>query len=139
MRWRNGDQTLSKAVYTLTKERKRRICDWICCLGFSVRYASNLARCVDMMELRMHGMKSYDCHIFIQKLIPITFCGMLPVHVWSSLMEMSLLFSVLCSTMLDVTKLHELKGSVAAILCNLENISSSFVQLNGTPHCSPTI
>ncbi|KAK4383365.1 hypothetical protein Sango_2782700 [Sesamum angolense] len=49
-------------------------------------------------ELRMNGMKSHDCHIFMQKLIPIAFCEMLPKH------------------------LYGLENSVAIILCNLEKI-----------------
>ncbi|KAL0307894.1 UNVERIFIED_CONTAM: hypothetical protein Sangu_3005100 [Sesamum angustifolium] len=54
-----------KAVYTLTKEQKRRIYEWICGLKFPDGYASNIACCIDMMELRMHGIKSHDCHVFM--------------------------------------------------------------------------
>ncbi|KAL0355773.1 UNVERIFIED_CONTAM: hypothetical protein Sradi_4024200 [Sesamum radiatum] len=78
---------MSKVVYTLTKEQKRRICEWIRHLKFSDGYTSNLSRCVDMKEWRMHDMKSHDCHIFIQKLIPIAFHEMLPEHVWDALTE----------------------------------------------------
>ncbi|KAL0369787.1 UNVERIFIED_CONTAM: hypothetical protein Sangu_0296800 [Sesamum angustifolium] len=67
-----------KAVYTLTKKQKRRICEWISYLKFSNGYASNLAGCVDMKELRMHGTKSHDCLVFMQKFIPIAFHKVLP-------------------------------------------------------------
>ncbi|KAL0455722.1 UNVERIFIED_CONTAM: hypothetical protein Slati_0911400 [Sesamum latifolium] len=40
-----------------------------------------------MTKLRMHGIKSYDCHVFMQKLIPIAFQEMVPEHVWSALTE----------------------------------------------------
>ncbi|KAL0401501.1 UNVERIFIED_CONTAM: hypothetical protein Slati_4180000 [Sesamum latifolium] len=78
---------MPKTVYTLTREQKRRICAWISRLKFSDGYTSNLARCVDMMELRLHGMKSHDCHVFMQKLIPIAFREILPESVWSALTE----------------------------------------------------
>ncbi|KAL0358103.1 UNVERIFIED_CONTAM: hypothetical protein Scaly_1496000 [Sesamum calycinum] len=81
---------MPKAVYTLGKEQKRRICEWIRSLKFPDGYASNLARWVDMTELRMHGMKSHDCHVFTQKLIPIAFREILFEHVWSALTEVSL-------------------------------------------------
>ncbi|KAK4402998.1 hypothetical protein Sango_1040500 [Sesamum angolense] len=55
---------MPKAVYTLGKEQKRRVCEWIRGLKFPDGYASNLARWVDMTKLRMHGMKSHDCHVF---------------------------------------------------------------------------
>ncbi|KAL0393030.1 UNVERIFIED_CONTAM: hypothetical protein Sradi_2525800 [Sesamum radiatum] len=69
---------MPKTVYALTKEQKRRICEWITHLKFSDGYTSNLAYCVNMKELRLHGKKSHDYHAFMQKLIPIAFCEMLP-------------------------------------------------------------
>ncbi|KAL0420386.1 UNVERIFIED_CONTAM: hypothetical protein Slati_3061500 [Sesamum latifolium] len=113
---------MPKEAYTLSKEQKRRVYEWIKGLQFPDVYASNFARCVDMMELRMLGMKSHGCHVFMQKLIPIAFREMLPKHVWIALIEVSLLFQSICSTTLDVHKLHELKNNIAIILCNLEKI-----------------
>ncbi|KAK4397383.1 hypothetical protein Sango_1574900 [Sesamum angolense] len=113
---------MPQAVYTLTKEYKRRICEWIIHLNFSDGYTSNLSRCVDIKELRMHDMKSHDYHIFMQKLTPIAFREMLPKPMRSALTEVSLLFQILCSTLLDVNKVQELEVSIATILCNLEKI-----------------
>ncbi|KAK4397579.1 hypothetical protein Sango_1594500 [Sesamum angolense] len=62
---------MPKMVYTLGKEQKRGSCEWIRGLKFLNGDASNLACCVDMTELQMHGMKSHDCHLFMQKLISI--------------------------------------------------------------------
>ncbi|KAL0449149.1 UNVERIFIED_CONTAM: hypothetical protein Slati_1471300 [Sesamum latifolium] len=73
---------IPKTAYTLTKEQKMRVCEWIKGLKFPDGYASNLARCVDMTELRMHGMKSHDCDVFMQKLIPIAFREMLFEHIF---------------------------------------------------------
>ncbi|KAL0416811.1 UNVERIFIED_CONTAM: hypothetical protein Slati_3513000 [Sesamum latifolium] len=115
---------MSKVVYTLTKEQKMRTCEWISHLKFSNSYASNLAHCVNMKELRLHGMKSHNCHVFMQKLIPIALRKMLHELVCSALTEISLLFQILCSTMLDVIKIEELEDSFTTILCNLEKIFS---------------
>ncbi|KAL0394834.1 UNVERIFIED_CONTAM: hypothetical protein Slati_4449600 [Sesamum latifolium] len=113
---------MPKAVYILTREQKRRICEWITRLKFPDGYASNLTHYVDMKELRLHGMKSHNCHIFMQKLIPIAFCEMLHECVWSALREVSLLFQIICSTTQDVDKVQELEYSVATMLCNLKKI-----------------
>ncbi|KAL0434227.1 UNVERIFIED_CONTAM: hypothetical protein Slati_2757000 [Sesamum latifolium] len=113
---------MPKAVYTLTREQKRRICEWITRLKFPDGYASSLARCVDMTSLRLHDMKSHDCHVFMKKLIPIAFREMLSGSVWGALIEVSLLFQIICSTTLDVNKVQELEDSVATIVCNLEKI-----------------
>ncbi|KAL0289880.1 UNVERIFIED_CONTAM: hypothetical protein Scaly_2689000 [Sesamum calycinum] len=87
------------------------MCEWISHLKSLDGYISNLAHCVDMEELRMHGMKSYDCHVFMQKLILVVFCEMLPEHVWSALTEVNLLLQIICSKTLDVNKVQELKGT----------------------------
>ncbi|KAL0352391.1 UNVERIFIED_CONTAM: hypothetical protein Scaly_1627800 [Sesamum calycinum] len=83
---------MPKALYTLTKEQKMRICEWISHLKFPDGYASNLARCVDMKEMRLHGMKRHDCHVFMLKFILIAFREMLSEPVWSALTDINLLF-----------------------------------------------
>ncbi|KAL0286798.1 UNVERIFIED_CONTAM: hypothetical protein Sangu_2719500 [Sesamum angustifolium] len=60
--------------------------------------------------------------IVMQKLIPIAFHEMRPEPLWSMLTEVSILFQIQCSTMLDVNKDQELEGSVMTILCNLKKI-----------------
>ncbi|KAL2252648.1 UNVERIFIED_CONTAM: hypothetical protein Sindi_0059500 [Sesamum indicum] len=75
-----------------------------------------------MKELRLHGMKSHDCHVLMQMLIPIAFREMHPKPVWSALAEVSLLFQILFSMVLDVSKIQELEGSVVIILCNIVKI-----------------
>ncbi|KAF3653315.1 hypothetical protein FXO38_15686 [Capsicum annuum] len=47
-------------------------------------YASNLGRCVDMENLKLFGMKSHNCHIFMQYLMPVAFSA-LPKPIWKSL------------------------------------------------------
>ncbi|OMO71934.1 hypothetical protein CCACVL1_18018 [Corchorus capsularis] len=67
-------------------------------------------------------MKSHDCHVFMQRLIPIAFREMLPAEVWGPLTELSLLFRIICSSALDINKLLDLEDKAAIILCNLEKI-----------------
>ncbi|KAL0292685.1 UNVERIFIED_CONTAM: hypothetical protein Sradi_6979800 [Sesamum radiatum] len=74
---------MPKVLYTLTMEQKMRICEWISPLKFPDGYTSNLARCLDMKEMRLHGMKSHDFHVFMLKFIPISSREMLPEPVWS--------------------------------------------------------
>ncbi|KAL0434952.1 UNVERIFIED_CONTAM: hypothetical protein Sradi_0203100 [Sesamum radiatum] len=57
---------MAKAVHTLDKFQKRKIFEWIKHLKFLDRYTSNLDRCVDLNDLKMHGMKSHDCHVFME-------------------------------------------------------------------------
>ncbi|KAL2247180.1 UNVERIFIED_CONTAM: hypothetical protein Sindi_2570300 [Sesamum indicum] len=112
---------MPKSVYTLTKEQKRRLCEWISHLKFPNGYASNLAHCIDMKQLRLHVMKSHDCHALMQKSILIAFREILPKPMWSALTDVSLLFQILSLTTLDIDKVQVLR-LVSPVLYNLKNI-----------------
>ncbi|KAL0320146.1 UNVERIFIED_CONTAM: hypothetical protein Sradi_5276100 [Sesamum radiatum] len=85
----SGDRpgSMTKAVYTLDRDQKRKIFEWIKSLRFPDRYTSNLGRCVDLNELKLHGMKSHDYHVFMERLIPTAFREILPEFVWNALTE----------------------------------------------------
>ena len=51
-----------------------------------------LARNIDMTKHSILGMRSHDCHVFMQRLIPIAFHELLPVPVWEALTELSSIF-----------------------------------------------
>ena len=111
-----------KACYTMSKEQKVKICQWVKELRFPDGYSSNLGRCVDMTDMRLRAMKSHDCHVFMQRLIPIAFKEMLPDFIWQTLTELSLFFQIISSSLVDMRKLLELENNVAILLCNLEKI-----------------
>ncbi|KAL0321978.1 UNVERIFIED_CONTAM: hypothetical protein Scaly_2494200 [Sesamum calycinum] len=102
----SGDRLgkMTKAVYTLDRDQKRKILEWIKALRFPDGYTSNLGRCIDLNELKLHGMKSHDCHVFVERLIPTAFREMLPEFVWNALTEVSLLFQAISSATLDINK-----------------------------------
>ena len=77
-----------KAQYTLTKQQRLTVCEWVKSLKLPDGYASNLARCVDIREAKLFGMKSHDCHVFMQRLLPIAFKA-LPKPIWNTLTEFS--------------------------------------------------
>ncbi|KAL0396052.1 UNVERIFIED_CONTAM: hypothetical protein Scaly_0053600 [Sesamum calycinum] len=85
----SGDRLgkMTKAVYTLDRDQKRKNFEWIKALRFPDGYTSNLGRCIDLNELKLHGMKSHDCHVFMERLIPTAFREMLPEFVWNALTE----------------------------------------------------
>ncbi|KAL9224938.1 hypothetical protein vseg_000916 [Gypsophila vaccaria] len=58
-------------AFILRKEEKKVFCDWVLNLKFPNGYASDLSRCVDRNELKLHGMKSHDCHVFMERLQPV--------------------------------------------------------------------
>jgi hypothetical protein len=69
----------------------------------------------------MRGMKSHDCHVFMQTLLPIAFSS-LPQHVLNPLIEVSQFFKNLCSTTLRESDLIKMENDIPMILCKLERI-----------------
>ena len=91
-------------------------------LKFTDGYASNMGRCVDMRNLKLFGMKSHDCHVFMQRLLPIAFRELLPTNVWQALTEFSLFFKDLTSTTITVANMERLERDIPIIICKLERI-----------------
>ncbi|KAG8369829.1 hypothetical protein BUALT_Bualt14G0054400 [Buddleja alternifolia] len=85
----NGKYIKPKASYTLTKEERLMVLKWIKNLRLPDGYASNLARCVNLDDCSLHGMKSYDCHVFMERLLPLAFRDLLPEPVWNALTELT--------------------------------------------------
>ncbi|PKU72760.1 hypothetical protein MA16_Dca017461 [Dendrobium catenatum] len=71
----NGGEKLLKlkTPFTLTLEQKRAICEWVKTLRVPDGYSSNLSKCVDIRSGRLFELRSHDCHIFMQCLLPTAF------------------------------------------------------------------
>ncbi|XP_059285219.1 uncharacterized protein LOC132038584 [Lycium ferocissimum] len=110
-----------KASYSFTMDQKRKICEWVENLKMPDGYASNLEKRVDMAQGRLHGMKSHDCHVFMETLLPIAFSG-LPTRIWKPMTEISLFFKDLCSSTLRVDNLERMHLNIPVITSKLEKI-----------------
>ncbi|CAH9132998.1 unnamed protein product [Cuscuta epithymum] len=111
-----------KAPFILSIKQKEALCDWVDSLKFPDGYASRLGRCVEMEHLKLFGMKSHDCHIFMQRLLPVAFREMLPTGIWEAITEISLFFRDLTRKTVRVTDIEKLKLDIPVILCKLEKI-----------------
>ena len=110
-----------KAAYVLNASQKQAVCQWIQELRMPNGYASNLSRCVNETRGNLVGMKSHDCHVFLQCLLPVAFRE-LPSSIWKPLTELSLFFKDLCSATLNVENLRTMEHNIPLILCKLERI-----------------
>ena len=116
-----GKLTKPKAKYTLTKQQRLVVCEWVRQLKLPDGYASTLARCVDLREAKLFGMKSHDCHVFMQRLLLIAFKA-LPKPIWNTLTEFSKFFRDLTSPLLREDSLRVMEQNIPIILCKLEQI-----------------
>nr|GEY20485.1 hypothetical protein [Tanacetum cinerariifolium] len=83
----DGKVSKLKASFSLTKEQKQVVLQWVKKLKFPDGYASNLSRCADVHKGKMFGMKNHDCHVFMERLLPISFREILPKPVWKEMTE----------------------------------------------------
>ena len=117
----NGKWKKPKAKFTLTIDQKNDVCKWVDELKMPDGYASNLGRCIDKKEAKLFAMKSHDCHVFMERLLPIAFAA-LPFPIWKALTELSQFFRDLCSTVLREDHLLQMEQNIPIILCKLERI-----------------
>jgi len=110
-----------KAQYALDVEQMRAVCEWEYQLKPPDGYAFDLAHCVNMREVKSHGVKNHDYHVFMEHLLLITLRA-LPNPIWKPLAELSQLFRELCSSSLKVDKLEIIEENIKITICKLEQI-----------------
>ncbi|KAM3191465.1 hypothetical protein ACQJBY_069003 [Aegilops geniculata] len=85
-------------------------------------YASHIKRCVVLDQCKISGLKTHDCHVIFQKLLPIALRKLLPENVVNPLLQLSKFFSDLCSKELSYEDLERLSKTIPETLCQLEMI-----------------
>jgi len=118
----NGKFQMARGKYTLDPEQLKIVCEWASKLKFPDGYASNIAKLVDTKRNLFKGMKSHDCHVFMQRLLPYAFRGLLPTSVTDVLTHVSKFFRSLCCSKLSDKEMEVLEDNIPIILCNLEKI-----------------
>ena len=111
-----------RASFVLEKNAQLLVYKWLKSLRFLDGYASNISRLVNMEEYRLYGMKSHDCHMFMQTLILLAFRDLLPKGIWDALTEMIYFFRDICSSKLNVEHIERLEMNIIETLCKREMI-----------------
>ena len=114
------------AKYTLSKTKKENEKELFCQFLKNVKmpdsYSSNIARCVHMQDCKIYGLKSHDCHVLLERLLPLAIRELLPKEVYDPLINLSIFFGELCSKELKVDILDHLEAQIAVTLCKLEMV-----------------
>jgi len=111
-----------RASFVLGKNAQLLVYKWLKSLRFPDRHASNISRLVNMEECRLYRMKSHDCHVFMQTLIPLAFCDLLSKGIWDALTEISHFFRDICSSKLKVDHIERLETNIVETIYKLEMI-----------------
>ncbi|CAN6692867.1 unnamed protein product [Malus baccata var. baccata] len=122
---REGNRTFRPpALFTLKREEKTAFCEVLSTIWVPDGYSSNVSRCVHVNERKIHGLKSHDCHVLMQQLLPLAIRAVLPKSVTMILLELSAIFRQLCSKKESEEGFKQLNSRIALTLCQLEKIFS---------------
>ena len=113
---------LPHACYVFNKMERMTFCKLLQSIKLPDGFASNISRCVNNKDWRIQGLKSHDCHVLLQCLLPFALRGCLEKNVSSCLIKLCTFFKELTSRSLNVEALQELDSQIPIILCRLEMI-----------------
>ncbi|XP_038700144.1 uncharacterized protein LOC119997302 [Tripterygium wilfordii] len=113
---------LPPACFTLSNEEKVLVCKLLKNVKVPDGFASNISRCVDIKHQKISGLKSHDCHIIMEQLLPLAIRVVLPYRVSCVIIEFSCFFKELCSKVLQVDELETLQNRIVHMLCQMERI-----------------
>ncbi|XP_062028692.1 uncharacterized protein LOC133744613 [Rosa rugosa] len=118
-----GNRTwLPPAKYTLSNDEKTLMCKVLDSVRVSDGFSSNIRRCVRVDERKLIGLKSHDCHIIMQYLLPVAIRRSLKPDITKVLLELSAFFRQLCTKVGTVDHFRDLSNRIAETLCKLEMI-----------------
>jgi hypothetical protein len=116
-----GKPYLPWAPFNMSREQKEILCLIIKNLRTPDGYASNISRCVNMKDCTLSGLKSHDCHVLIEDILPIALRSCYPSkEVMTIVIELADFFKKLCSKVISIPELDELQNKIVLTLCEME-------------------
>ncbi|XP_060200677.1 uncharacterized protein LOC132628944 [Lycium barbarum] len=118
--WPDENDECRLGAFTIPKEKKVTFLKTLKNISVPDGYSSNISRCIYLDQKRIFGLKSHDCHILMEQLLPITIRNVLPNQVVATLVELSSFFRHLCLKSLTLADFEKLQNRIVETLCHLE-------------------
>ena len=111
---------LPPASHTMSKTEKKSFFHCLKNVKVPQGYSSNIKSLVSVSDMKLVGLKSHDCHILMQQLLPIAIRGILPDKVRVAITRLCFFFNAICSKVIDPKQLDDLENEASIIICQLE-------------------
>ena len=108
--------------FSLKPNDRKEFLKFVSSVKFPDRYASNIAHCVNVDGGKFTRLKSHDCYVFMQRLLPVGIWHLLPEDVVKPIVLLSRFFSQLTAKTLRKTDINQLRHDIVQVLCNFEMI-----------------
>ena len=110
------------ACYWLTLAERREFYKFLKSIQFPDGYVGNISKNVHIKEQKIMRLKSHDCHILLQRLLPICIRSYVQKKVSIVITELSMFFQKIYARTLSISDLDALQEMIVFILCKLERI-----------------
>ncbi|CAN6552438.1 unnamed protein product [Malus baccata var. baccata] len=122
LEWDGSKWNKGHPFYTVEPKFQKEFLEFLKNVKYPDGYAASISRNVKVGEKKISGLKSHDCHVLLQRLIPVGIWKFLPENVVEPIIELSSFFQQICAKTLCVVDLERLKENIVYILCKLEQI-----------------
>ena len=97
----NGQEYLSPASYTLSKEEKEIMFDFLSSIKVPSGYSSNIKVILNLIEKKFTNLKSHDCHVLMTKLLPVVLRGILPDNIRLTIVKLCAFLNAVSQKVID--------------------------------------
>jgi hypothetical protein len=117
-----GKLSRPKALYCLKPKERKEVLRWLKTLKFRDRYAANIKWAVNVSTGKFNGLKSYDYHIFIERLMSVMFCDYFKDDLWKIFAELGYFYRKICAKQVSKAMMQMLEKEIAVLVCKMETI-----------------
>ena len=90
---RDGDSySIPHAPYMMDKNQKKTFYEFLKNVKFPDGYASNLTSCITADGCNLAGLKTHDCHIILQRILPVALRGIMDNDIYIAITELGHFF-----------------------------------------------
>ncbi|KAL9669204.1 hypothetical protein QQ045_006747 [Rhodiola kirilowii] len=115
-------EKVTKAPYIVTSNEKLEILEYIKDAKYPSGYAGSLKNKINLEDKKFIGFKTHDCHVMLQRLLPVYIRPYLPRNVVHALISLSHWFRRICCREIKKDDVRHMKLEIVQILCQLERI-----------------
>ena len=120
---RHGNRVFKPlGCYSLTLDERRQFCQFIKSVKFPDGFAANISNNVNIKDGKIIGLKTHDCHVLFQRLLPIGIRPYVTKEVSTTISELAMFFQKICARTLSVSDLDAMQDGIVVTLCKLEKI-----------------
>ncbi|KAK1605765.1 hypothetical protein QYE76_029438 [Lolium multiflorum] len=113
---------LPDAVYYMESSKKKMFCGLVKNVRFPDNHASSMYNKVRLEENKFVGLKTHDCHILFEEILPLAVMKTLPEEVALPLVKLAKCFKVITSKIVSNKEIAIVEDQLPEILCELEKI-----------------